>query len=86
LTTPAAANKRFLIGGLDYSSAISAEALRKIPEIASRVAKDSGEVPLKAKVDAREATEVLNLSFKSADETFGDTARRLLELEKQFQK
>jgi len=93
LTTPEAANKRFLIGGLSLSYTLIVETLRKlsdssIPELKGRLPKPSGEDEkvTPAHLEAEVGNKVLDMKLRSAEETFGDAARRILELEKRFGK
>lgn len=85
LTTPAVANKRFLVGGNRYSSQIAVDALKTVPELRGRLPKDGNEEVKIARFDDVEGwNEKLGLEPRNAEETFGDTVRRLLELEKVF--
>jgi hypothetical protein len=85
LTVPEAANKRFLVGGKKYYSQLAVDALKGIPELKGRLPKDSGEVTREVVFgDVEEWNEKLGLQLRSAEETFGDAARRILELEKKF--
>ncbi|KAF2650140.1 NAD(P)-binding protein [Lophiostoma macrostomum CBS 122681] len=90
LTTPAAANKRFLIGGAPLSSSLIVKTLEglvekdALPELKGRLPKDTGkddDVTL-ARIGAEEGNEILEMKFRSAEETFGDLAKKVLELEK----
>ncbi|KAL6805025.1 hypothetical protein GGI42DRAFT_323413 [Trichoderma sp. SZMC 28013] len=85
LTEPKVANKRLTIGGHSMTYTALVHSLAKVPELKGRLPADSGEdeqvVP--ATIIADEATEALNLTFRSLDETMADTAKRILELEKQ---
>ena len=84
LTEPRVAGKRLNVGGHPLTYTALAHALAKVPELAGRVPKDSGEDAnvAPARIDASEANEALGLTFRSLDQTAADTARRLLELEK----
>ncbi|KAL2062619.1 hypothetical protein VTL71DRAFT_5691 [Oculimacula yallundae] len=83
LTVPAVANKRFLVGGNKYSSQIAVNALKLIPELKERLPKDGSEVEKVLKMDdVLEWNEKLGLVPRSPEETFGDSAKRLLELER----
>jgi len=85
LTVPEVANKRFLVGGKQYYSQLAVDALKTIPELKGRLPKDSNEVPREVVFgDVQEWNEKLGLKLRSAEETFGDAARRILELEKKF--
>jgi nucleoside-diphosphate-sugar epimerase len=85
LTTPAVANQRFLIGGNEYSSQIAVDALKTVPELEGRLPKDGDEDLSQRKVrmeDVKEWNEKLALTPRTPVQTFGDAARRILELEK----
>lgn len=83
LTTPAVANKRFLVGGNKYSSQIAVDALKTVPELEGRLPKDgSEEEKLLRFDDVKEWNEKLGLKPRTPEQTFGDAARRILELEK----
>ena len=83
MTTPAVFNQRLVVGGLSYSSQLAVDTLKKIPEVASRLPKDGDEVPRIVKfADVQKWNEALGLKLRTAEETFGDAARRILELEK----
>jgi hypothetical protein len=85
LTTPSVANKRFLIGGLPYSSQLAVDCLKRVPELAGRLPKDNDEVPPRVQMgDVEGWNEKLGLRLRTPEETFGDAARRLLELEGEF--
>jgi len=87
LTTPAAANKRFLIGGFSYSSAAVISSLRNtVPELVARLPSRPAEKEdtRVIKMDVSEAEEVFKIKYRSAEETFRDIALRLMELEKQL--
>lgn len=89
LTASGARNKRFLIGGFPFTNTDLARSIKaqvergELPkEVLEKMAGESGEnigtpVP---KIEAEEATEALNLTFRSMDQTTGDTVRRILEL------
>lgn len=84
LTTPAAANKRFLIGGAQrFTHTMAVHLAAQIPEIANRVPKDSGEDPLIFQADTAETDKLLEMKYCSKEETFLDMAKKILELEKQ---
>ncbi|KAH6664416.1 hypothetical protein B0J14DRAFT_493555 [Halenospora varia] len=83
LTVPAVANKRFPVGGAKYSSQIAVNALKKVPELEGRLPKDGDEVEKVVKFgDVVEWNEKLGLKLRTPEETFGDAARKILELEK----
>ncbi|KAL6412526.1 hypothetical protein AUP68_03729 [Ilyonectria robusta] len=89
LTAPGARNKRLLIGGFPLTNTAMAKSIKdqvnrgELPNtILDKLAKESGEdkttpVP---KIEAGEATEVLGLTFRTMDQTTGDTVKRILEL------
>ncbi|KAK5176297.1 hypothetical protein LTR16_011189 [Cryomyces antarcticus] len=85
--TPAASNQRFLICAGQISSQRISDILRAhVPELAERTpvgtpGKDSlPENPYGA--SSRRAEEVLGVTYRSAEETFVQLARQLLEIEK----
>jgi nucleoside-diphosphate-sugar epimerase len=85
LTTPEAANKRFLIGGAQrFTHTMAVHIVAQIPEITGRVPKDSGEEPVVLRAETEETDRILGMKYRSAEETFFDTAKRILELEKQL--
>ena len=84
LTTPAGRNARFLIGGHPISYQQIVDTLKSIPSLKSRLAKDSGETPVFARIDAAEGDRALGMKYRTREETFGDAARRILELEKEL--
>ena len=74
-----------MVGGKQYYSQLAADALKTVPELKGRLPKDSDEVPRKVVFsDVAEWNEKLGLELRSAEETFGDAARRILELEAKF--
>ncbi|KAH8653196.1 hypothetical protein BGZ60DRAFT_436110 [Tricladium varicosporioides] len=85
LTTPAVFNQRLIVGGLSYSSQLAVNALKTVPELAGRLPKDNDELTPVAKFgDVKEWNEKLNLQLRTPDQTFGDMARTILELENKF--
>ena len=83
LTTPEAANKRFLIGGAQrFTHTMAVHIVRQLPEIAGRCPEDSGEEPVMFKADTAETDRILKMKYRSKEETFLDTAKKILELEK----
>jgi nucleoside-diphosphate-sugar epimerase len=90
LTIPEARNKRYLIGGFPMTFTAMARSVKEqvergeLPkELLETLAEESGEdkttpVP---RIEADEATKALNLTFRTMDQTTGDTVRRILELE-----
>jgi uncharacterized protein YbjT (DUF2867 family) len=90
LRTPAAANKRLLVGGAPLTSTLIVKTLEglaekgTLPELKGRLPKDTGKdngVTL-PRIGADEGNEILEMKFRSAEETFGDLAKKVLELEK----
>jgi nucleoside-diphosphate-sugar epimerase len=85
LTEQKVANKRLNIGGSALTFTALTHSLAKLPELKGRLPTESGEdlkvVP--ANIIADEGNEALSMTFRSFDETIADTARRILELEKQ---
>jgi nucleoside-diphosphate-sugar epimerase len=89
LSTAAAANQRFLIGGLPYSSQLAVDVLKTIPELKGRLPKDpetAETVPVVRMGDVDEWNRKLGLKLRTAQETFEDGARKLLELEEKLGK
>jgi nucleoside-diphosphate-sugar epimerase len=85
LTTPEAANQRFLIGGAQrFTHTMAVHVIAQIPEIAERVPKDSGEEPVLLKAETEETDRILGMEYRSKEKTFLDTAKKILELEKQL--
>jgi len=90
LTTPSVANKRLLVGGAVLTSSLIVKTLAglvekgELPELKGRLPKDTGkDVDLSfPRISAQEGNDLLNLKFRSAEETFGDLAKKILELEK----
>jgi hypothetical protein len=73
-----------LIGGFPYSATIAIESLRSLPEVAGRLPTKPAEVEAPVlKLDVSEAEKVFGIKYRTVDETFHDTVKRLLELEKQ---
>jgi len=85
LTTPAVFNQRLLVGGLAYSSQLAVNALKNVHELVGRLPKDNDEAPPVAQFgDVKDWNEKLKLQLRTPDQTFGDTARTILELEKRL--
>jgi hypothetical protein len=85
LTTRAAANKRFLIGAAHFSSTFAVDTLKSLPELAHRLPKGPADEEIRTiKLDVSETDRVFGIKYRTAEETFHDTARRLLELEQQI--
>jgi nucleoside-diphosphate-sugar epimerase len=92
LTSAGAANKRFLIGCAKLTSCQildTLEGLAKkniVPELKGRLPKDTGKdtkthlsVP---RFNVNEGNEILGLAIRSTEETLGDLAKKIVELEK----
>jgi hypothetical protein len=80
LTTKAAANKRFVVGHpLKFQDI--AESLKKVPELEGRVAKDNDEDVFPIRLDTKEVEEALPIKYRTADQTFQDTAKYIMKLE-----
>jgi len=85
LATPEAANKRFLIGGAQrFTHTMAVHIVKKLPEIADRSPKDSGEDPLLFEADTAETDRILGMKYRTKEDTFVDTAKRILELEREL--
>lgn len=92
LTSAGAANKRFLIGGAELMSSLILNTLEglaeknMVPELKGRLPKDTGK-DAKTRLslprfNVNEGNEILGLAIRSADETLGDLAKKIVELEK----
>lgn len=92
LTLAGAANKRFLIGAAELTSSLILNALEGlakkniVPELKGRLPKDTGK-DTKTRLslprfDVNEGNEILGLTIRSAEETLGDLAKKIVELEK----
>ncbi|CAG8979483.1 hypothetical protein HYALB_00012083 [Hymenoscyphus albidus] len=82
LTTPAVANQRLIVGGKKYSSQFAVDALKTVKELEGRLPSDGDEVEREVNFgDVEEWNVKLGLMPRSEVETFGDAARRILELE-----
>lgn len=84
LTEPKVANKRLNVGGQSMTYTALVRSLAKVPELAGRLPKESGEDAnvTPARIVADEANAALGLKLRTLDETMADTARRILALEK----
>jgi hypothetical protein len=80
LTTKAAANKRFVVGH-PFKFQDIAESLKKMPELRGRIAKDNDEDVFPIRLDTKEVQEALPIKYRTADQTFQDTAKYILKLE-----
>ena len=91
LTSAGAANKRLLIGAAELTSSLilnTLECLAKgniVPELTDRLPKDTGKdtkTRLSApRFDVNEGNELLGLTIRSAEETLGDLAKKVIKLE-----
>jgi hypothetical protein len=80
LTTKAAANKRFVVGH-PFKFQDIAESLKKMPELQGRIAKDNDEDVFPIRLDTKEVEEALPIKYRTADQTFQDTAKYIMKLE-----
>jgi nucleoside-diphosphate-sugar epimerase len=94
LSNPEAANRRFLVGGekLTYTDIVKTLkdlSVSEIPQLQGRLPAESGEDEkiVFAQIDAKDGNRILGLEGKlrSKKTTFGDAAKRILDLEKRFQ-
>ncbi|KAI7266165.1 hypothetical protein KC343_g1275 [Hortaea werneckii] len=93
LTSLGAVNQRFLIGAPKLSSSLILESLRKfakkntMPELEARLPKDTGKDDKShlslPRFDVNAGNETLGLNVRRAEETFGDVAKKIMELEKE---
>ncbi|KAJ5440239.1 uncharacterized protein N7458_011237 [Penicillium daleae] len=83
LITPAAANKRFVVGHAISFDEI-ADYLRKMPELEGRIGRNSGIVPTFPKFDIEAAIQAFPdlARGRPMEDTFTDTAKAILALEK----
>jgi hypothetical protein len=58
--------------------------VRQLPQVTARCPKDSGEDPVIFQADTEKTDKVLEMKYRTKEETFLDTARRILELEKEL--
>ena len=80
LTTKAAANKRFVVGH-PFKFQDIAEVLKKVPELQGRIAKDNDEDVFPIRLATKELEEALPIKYRTADQTFQDTAKYIMKLE-----
>jgi hypothetical protein len=80
LTTKAAANKRFVVGH-PFKFQDIAESLKKMPKLQGRIAKDNDEDVFPIRFDTKEVEEALPIKYRTADQTFQDTAKYIMKLE-----
>lgn len=91
LVSAGAVNKRFLVGAAELSSTLILKSLKilaeknAVPELKGRLPKDTGKDDrsrlLLPRFNVDEGNETLGLNNKSAEETFGDVAKKIIELE-----
>ncbi|KAI6892941.1 hypothetical protein KC318_g12939 [Hortaea werneckii] len=92
LSSADAVNKRFLVGAPELSSSLILDSLKKfaekntVPELKARLPKDTGKDSRShlslPRFNVDEGIETLGLNLRSAEETFADVAKRIVELEK----
>ncbi|KAI6815702.1 hypothetical protein KC365_g16122 [Hortaea werneckii] len=92
LSSADAVNKRFLVGAPELSSSLILDSLKKfagkntVPELKTRLPKNTGKDSRShlslPRFNVDEGNETLGLNLRSAEETFEDVARRIVELEK----
>jgi nucleoside-diphosphate-sugar epimerase len=83
LTTPAAANKRFVVGRpMTYQEL--ANVMKTIPEVQGRVAKDNDQIITLPRLETKPVEEALPIKYRTLEETVHDTVKALLTLEKKF--
>ena len=61
-----------------------ADVLNRLPQVGGRLAKDSHEVVVPAKLGTKPVQEALPIEYRSAGATLRDNAGRIVELEKEF--
>lgn len=83
LTSSAAANKRYLIGGFPYSNTAAVKVLANhFPELKSKLPVGDEENVVVATVEANEGNEALGMTFRTFDDTVVDMTNKILEIEK----
>ncbi|RMX94081.1 hypothetical protein D0868_12496 [Hortaea werneckii] len=92
LSSADAVNKRFLVGAPELSSSLILDSLKKfaekntVSELKARLPNDTGKDSRShlslPRFNVDEGNETLGLNLRSAEETFEDVARRIVELEK----
>lgn len=82
LTTPGAANKRFVVGSSMFFNDF-ADALRKVPGLESRIGEnnDDSSTLTAARFDTADAASVFQLKYRTLEETARDTAASILKVE-----
>lgn len=82
LTTPAATNKRYLIGGSPYSNTAAVRVLAdRFPQLRSRLPVGDEENVIVATIEADECSEALAVTFRTFEETVIDMTNKILEIE-----
>jgi nucleoside-diphosphate-sugar epimerase len=85
LTSPAARNKRFIVGH-PISFRTIVDTLRGVPELEGRLPKDSNEEPTYPRLDTEPARKALDMQYRSAEDTFVGLAKKILALEEKLGK
>lgn len=85
LTSPEARNKRYVVGKPISFRAI-VDILRGLPELEGRLPKDSTEEPTYPTLDVEPARTALHVEYRSAEDTFGDMAKKILAWEEELGK
>lgn len=80
LTTKAAANRRFVVGH-PFKFQDMADSLKKMPELKGRMVKDNDETVVPIRLDTVPAEHALPIKYRTADQTFQETAKYILKLE-----
>jgi hypothetical protein len=71
------------MGNAHYSSTLAVDTLRSLSEVVDRLPTEPVDEEIRTiKLDTSKLDEVFGIKYRSAEETFHDTARRLLELER----
>lgn len=83
LTADGARNKRFLVGNpISFSQIV--DTLKGLPELEGRLPKDKAEEVIYPKLETEPAQKAFGMKYRTAEETFFDEARTILELEKKL--
>ena len=73
------------MGSAHFSSTFAVDTLRSLPGVVDRLPTEPADEEIRTiKLDTSELDRVFGIKYRTAEETFHDTARRLLELEKQL--
>ena len=71
------------MGSAHFSSTFAVDILRSLPEVVDRLPTDPADEEIRTiQLDTSALDHVFGIKYRTAQETFHDTARRLLELEK----